>query len=338
VETSSEVRLQGGADQKIDEAASGHERNPSDDPDEPSSRFAALIIVKLLYTMVRSFQLIIFRNISSSSKIQRPPENPLQLETIMTLKNAQKTVEAANLLQKYGEKAEGIASAQADAGPQSNSYQDQHVDNTEPQTMFTSQFDQATSRSIEPNAQTSFNTFIITQSFALLPTQHQMASSSIADQERSPTTARNSDIRPKSIKSSSSTESFKSAISLQEADLEAACQIKAVQTLMHAFRTALQILENLIERRILCKDGDVYIAARDLYSSLHDRSKEIHSKHITNFRQLGQSYIEKFKTTNSKFSPQDISNSKMSISLGQFRRNQLDDHARSSDEAASILR
>jgi hypothetical protein len=98
----------------------------------------------------------------------------------------------------------------------------------------------------------------------------------------------------RSLKSSSSTESFKSAMSLQEEDLNLARKVKAVQSIMHAFRTALEILNNLVDRRIHEKHGELYLAAKTLEDSLDNGSKAIDRKHISNFKQHGPSYIQLF--------------------------------------------
>jgi hypothetical protein len=74
---------------------------------------------------------------------------------------------------------------------------------------------------------------------------------------------------------------------------------------MHAFRTALQILRDLIERRIPHKDGEVYFAARDLEASLHEGSEAINDKHIGKFKEHGQSYLKSF-TINRKFNFCDV--------------------------------
>ena len=109
-------------------------------------------------------------------------------------------------------------------------------------------------------------------------------------------------VGPRSIKSSSSTESFKSAVSLQEVGLEVARQVKAIQSLMHAFRTAFQVLHSLIEKRMPSKFGQVYLSAKGLQDSLRARSKEINDKHIEKFREHGIPYIKKFTATPGKFS------------------------------------
>lgn len=162
-----------------------------------------------------------------------------------------------------------------------------------------------TSRKIVSDAEPFSNAFSMTQSFVMLPSAAQLRSSRTLEQHDSSLKGRtvSLEVEPKSIKSSSSTDSFKSAISLQEADLDIARQVKAVQAVLHAFRTALQILHNLIERRMPGKVGVIYIAAKNLQDSLHDQSEEVDRKHIANFKEDGQSYIQRFKITSSKFPP-----------------------------------
>jgi len=87
---------------------------------------------------------------------------------------------------------------------------------------------------------------------------------------------------------------------MQQTDLDVARQVKAVQAVMHAFHTALQILDNLVERRMPTREGEVYDAATDLRNSLYRCSKEIDGRHIANFNGYGLVYIEKFNVK-SKF-------------------------------------
>jgi hypothetical protein len=207
-------------------------------------------------------------------------------------------VEAADILPKYREKPEDITTLQTTVKFGPNPHRTQQPEIPKIETMFNPLSAHTPSRNIESDAQTSSNVFSITQSFVLLPSRAQMECSQAPEQDGSPSTTRNetSDMESRSIKSSSSTESFKSAISLQEVNLDIARQVKAVQALMHAFRTALQILHNLIERRMPDKSGAVYIAAKELQDSLHDRSKEINDKHLAKFKEYGQIYLGRFTT------------------------------------------
>ncbi|KAE9381909.1 hypothetical protein N431DRAFT_393601 [Stipitochalara longipes BDJ] len=236
-------------------------------------------------------------NISSSSKIQRPPEKPLQPETINTLREAQKAVEQVDFLPKYSETLEGKITPKSfmETGPSLN--QPREAAEARRETMI-STLNSATSRNADSDPPIHSNVFGITQSFVVLPSIAQTACPQGPEKDTSSSTSTKAclDMAPKSIKSSSSTESFKSAISMQQMDLEVARQVKAVRAVMHAFRTAIQILHNLIERRMPIKRGEIYVAAKALENSLYDRSKEIDERHSANFREHGQVYIEGFDT------------------------------------------
>jgi hypothetical protein len=168
--------------------------------------------------------------------------------------------------------------------------------------MFAALSTHTTSRDLNSDFQTTSSASHVTQRFVMIPSNADLISASAARLDRSSSMIKNvpSDIERQSLKSSSSTESFKSAISVQEADLDLAGQVKAIQIMMHAFRTTFLVLHNLIERRIPEKDGEVYFAARDLQDSLHKGSKAIHDKHIRKFKEHGNSYLKSF-TTRRKF-------------------------------------
>ncbi len=102
------------------------------------------------------------------------------------------------------------------------------------------------------------------------------------------------DTEMKSLKSSSSVESFKSAKSIQDAELDVARKVKAVQSVLHAFRTALQILDNLVERRLPDKSGDLYSSAKGLEEALDDGKDTIDRMHIGHFKQHRQKYLSTF--------------------------------------------
>lgn len=98
----------------------------------------------------------------------------------------------------------------------------------------------------------------------------------------------------RSLKSSSSTESFKSAFSILENDFDVAQKVKAVQSVMHAFETAIQILDNLIERRIPKTKASLLKAAEGLGISLNNGKRDINRLHIQHFKRHGDSYIQSF--------------------------------------------
>lgn len=98
----------------------------------------------------------------------------------------------------------------------------------------------------------------------------------------------------KSVRSASSVESFKSARSIQEEDMETARKIKAVQRVMHAFRSALDVLNSLVEKRIEDKRWDLYTLATHLKGCLVDGREHIDRRHIGHFKQHGKSYVSSF--------------------------------------------
>jgi len=277
---------------------------------------------------------MVLRNISSSSKIQRPAEKPLEPETLQTLKQAQEAVEAGGFLPKYTVHSEQfvlssegveLSSTRCEISSQiqcSNIVGTSSAADGKPFPTL--------SRGLDSDNTPFSNPFNVTQSFVVLPSLDQgfppviardtevtsVSTSTMRDLGRpgdrfqnaggmnhgrgilkewkhSTDTKMNSS-PTWSLKSSSSTESFKSAMSLQEEDLNLARKVKAVQSVMHAFRTALEILNNLVDRRIHDKHGELYLAAKNLEDSLDNGSKAIDRKHISHFKQHGQSYIKLF--------------------------------------------
>jgi len=277
---------------------------------------------------------MVCRNISSSSKIQRPAEKPLEPETLRTLKQAQEAVEAGGFLPKYTVHLEQVVLSSEGVGLSSTRYeissQTQCSNIVGTPSAADGQPFPTLSRALDSDRTPFSNPFSVAQSFAVLPSLNQGFPPVIArDTEMTPvSTSTMQDLcRPgdrfpsggsmdyergisrdekhsrdiemnglptSSLKSSSSTESFKSAMSLQEEDLKLARKVKAVQSVMHAFRTALDILNNLVDRRIHDKRGKLYLAAKKLEDSLDNGSKAIDRTHISHFKQHGQSYIRLF--------------------------------------------
>jgi hypothetical protein len=97
----------------------------------------------------------------------------------------------------------------------------------------------------------------------------------------------------RSVKSWSSVKSFKSAVSEQSIiqDFDFSHEIKEVKGLIHAFRMALDILGNLIERRIQDRKTEVYLAAKDLGASLASGEKEVGRTHKRNCVKFGKLYV-----------------------------------------------
>lgn len=98
----------------------------------------------------------------------------------------------------------------------------------------------------------------------------------------------------RSLKSVSSTESFKSAVSVQKELLDLAHEVKAVKSVLHAFRTALDTLDSLIERRIPNRDA-CYPAALQLKLTLFDGQKQVEDTHLGYCKKFGIHYVKKWK-------------------------------------------
>ncbi|KAI9048340.1 hypothetical protein LZ554_008132 [Drepanopeziza brunnea f. sp. 'monogermtubi'] len=98
----------------------------------------------------------------------------------------------------------------------------------------------------------------------------------------------------RSLKSSSSSESFESARSILDTQLEVARKVKAIQNVLHAFCIALQVLENLVESRIPEREGSLYSSAMDLEATLNECKNDIDGSHIRHFKEYGHRYIATF--------------------------------------------
>jgi hypothetical protein len=95
---------------------------------------------------------------------------------------------------------------------------------------------------------------------------------------------------PRSLKSSSSSDSFKSAISEQEPDFEI---IREVEGVLHAFRTALEVLEKVM-KRIDEEDKALRIEAEMLNYSL-TRGLDIDQAPGSHQKKHGKAYLRAFR-------------------------------------------
>jgi hypothetical protein len=98
----------------------------------------------------------------------------------------------------------------------------------------------------------------------------------------------------RSLKSTSSMNSFRSALSIQESDLEIAWKVKAVQSAMHAFETSIQILRSLIEKRISKTSTSLFTAANSLQAKLKEAKEEIDRRHVDYYKQHKEAYVSLF--------------------------------------------
>lgn len=100
----------------------------------------------------------------------------------------------------------------------------------------------------------------------------------------------------RSLRSVASVQTFKSALSAQE-PVDIAPQVKGVYDVLHSFRTALEVLATLIERRLQNQGQDIHAAATKLENSLAKGEAEISELHSRYFKLSGQFYTTAFKPT-----------------------------------------
>jgi len=108
-----------------------------------------------------------------------------------------------------------------------------------------------------------------------------------------------------SLKSSISIDSFKSAVSVQEASTNPGSDvthgIHAIQSVMHAFRTALETLQKLIDRRIPRTNLNLYSAAGSLSSSLSCSKNRIRELHSSKVQEHEDEYLDAFNEPSKPF-------------------------------------
>jgi hypothetical protein len=152
-----------------------------------------------------------FRNISSHSKLQRAPEVPLQPNTVQTLMEAQESVQKTRLLSIQATKADSCVQVQVEEKRREI---------------------QSSDSAFSPAAMQIHSNSII------MFKQVSNVESTRPDAEHIPE-------MPQSLKSASSSESFKSALDEQEPDIEIVHEVEGV---LHAFRTAIEVLQKVMRR------------------------------------------------------------------------------------------
>jgi len=237
------------------------------------------------------------RNISSSSKIQRAPDKPLQPETVENLRKAQEVVESCGLLPKYSaypskadtEKLLPASPMEGQTLEKIATFQQPHKFPSDIQSFVAipTMSDESTNAKVKCRTVTG-------PVFSSLARSHETSNRELeveSDKTVEPNTAA---AKTKSVKSSSSVESFKSAVSEQSIvpKYDFSHEIKEVKELLHAFRSALDILGNLIERRIHDRKADVFIAAKNLGASLADGETQLDLEHKKYCRKHGIDYVQ----------------------------------------------
>jgi soluble cytochrome b562 len=208
-------------------------------------------------------ELMLVRNISSSSRIHRTHEKALQPETIHRLRLAQKAIEDGNVCEKQSDSslefprnATQVRNFTKSPVSPSNTQSHGHI-------------------STSPVSQTNVD---MMQSFVVISSEQQ----------------RTSEVLRSSCSAESLAESFKSALSVQTSELDLARKIKSVQGTIHAFKTAIETLDNLIQRRLLDKSEEIYVAAVKLRVMLGEASQKVDCKNTENYKHHGDGYIRGF--------------------------------------------
>jgi hypothetical protein len=97
---------------------------------------------------------------------------------------------------------------------------------------------------------------------------------------------------PKSLKSASSSDSFKSAVDEQEPDME---MIREIEGVLHAFRTALEVLGKVI-KRIDEQDKALRIEVKKLDYSL-TKGLDIKQAHVSHHKKHGNAYLSALRNS-----------------------------------------
>lgn len=107
-------------------------------------------------------------------------------------------------------------------------------------------------------------------------------------------------VSTKSLKSTPSVESFQTGVSVQvsvhelEGQKEARKEVEAVRSVLHAFKTALEVLHKLVEKRFLVEKLETYSTAKNLEKSLTDGETELKDTHELYCKLHGSRYLGAF--------------------------------------------
>lgn len=263
------------------------------------------------------------RNISSSSKLQRDAEKPLHPETIECLKQAQKAVEAGGILPKYtahegqddlcSEIPLDAPSFECEKGiPDKDSHlQTAALRSSDHSTQDTQELPDWALLSSTSSQQ--FSWFMASPPGHIMPPALSLTvQPDSTARDKSTNLPRNIDtlercidgekIRTaatidnhstsRSLKSASSSESFKSAMSIQQDYKDVSHTVRAVQSLTHGFRIAVETLNNLIEKRLRGGVWTQIDAAERLQESLEDARDHIEDLYNYHCKLYGAAYIK----------------------------------------------
>lgn len=242
----------------------------------------------ILFTLQLDFQLT-WLDISSSSKMQRAPEKPLQTDTMDALLDAKRALETKSVslitreindvglqnttisIQEIAKVQPGAVNRPGMSGPAVGGFQDQSLSTQETGT--------ENSKGFEASSKVSTGGWHhILNNFVLQPQIPTQLPAKVRDRSPSP-------------RSVSSTESFQSA---EETNVDILQDIKAVQGVLHAFKFALEVLEKLVQKQVFREQGDTRIPAKHVNASLKRGERTVGQTHKSHYRSYGQQYIANF--------------------------------------------
>jgi hypothetical protein len=167
----------------------------------------------------------VLRNISSPSKLQRAAAEPLAPETIQVLEGAKRAVQGSQLL-----------STEETGSTENAEIQERDIGSVQ---VF------GAAHNAQAKNQGNCAELISTTTLPVISTFSHAYS--------------------RSLRSVSSFENFKSAMSAHESKIELVAEVRDV---MHAFRSALKILRNIIRKRIRDDEQEKFLPAQRLETSL----------------------------------------------------------------------
>ncbi|KAH7364706.1 hypothetical protein BKA65DRAFT_143372 [Rhexocercosporidium sp. MPI-PUGE-AT-0058] len=280
----------------------------------------ATILMSLQVDLQLSLLNLSSTNGLGSSKAQNASDVSLQPETLQTLKEAQKAVDSRGFMARYSAPSKQAVEF-SEKGVRISSTHREEVNQRQPAvpcgiaSKSPKSHQDASSKGLDHRHRQPTNAVNVPQCLMMIPSdsanmqnvfarknvsravinEYPDSSSglkSAASQTLSGSIApASTDADMKSLKSSSSVESFKSAKSIQEEELEVARKVKSIQSVLHAFRSALEVLHILMERRIEDRRWDLYTSATQLKASLVDGRDHIDRRNIYHFKQHGTDYI-----------------------------------------------
>lgn len=209
------------------------------------------------------------RNISSPSKIQRSPEKELQPNTIRNLESAQDSLHLHHFLSK---KTHKVHATSLDHHGVKEFRRQNFVDTAHIQSYATLQTVQASARAAPLHYKSA------TGVFSSLITSNEQTTAEGAESARS-------------IRSTSSEESFKSALSVQQtlSNSDGSHDLKPIRTVLHAFQTAIEILNTMITKQSPTL-SNISQDALNLKASLEIGETTIRNVHIENNTRLHTAY------------------------------------------------